>query len=665
MMKTTTWTVNTSIFYRLFLASVCVAIIPGIIIALLGVNYIQGFSARSQAVQVSTDAVKLATTQLEDLQHLNADLISLHAERFVVGNGLGTKNTNISNMEQELNDEITALQTSFERQLVRYQQNYLIAGSANMQSVRQMLAGDSNFAALRNLQQQMLDRVVTQEWQNYIQAQRQDLQALHSSAPSVDQGPLPSVNSAYTSLEHDWNQIVSVTETLGDEVAKVSSGQVNGLFVATTVAIICIFLVVGAAGYIVNFTVARPLRRLALLTKRIGAGDTSARGQVNGRDEIAMVASSINSMMDNIVRLLNETQGQHEALQNWINQLVREVSRIGAGNLRVQVQVKATPLGVLAEAFNYMVRELSGLVIRVKTSANAVHRSTGSIFTIMSKIVKKSNVQLKYITEAKIELTAMAKSNRQVATRAEMLSRASKEEQVIIHDGRASVKKAMEAMQRIHEDVQETAGKVKTLDEHSREISKILSVLSNVAQQTNFLAHDAASQAAIVGENGKGFSAVAADIQRLAERVKSQVSSIAEIVLTVREDVRQTSVAMLEVEQKCSASTLLTQNAGSSLETMFESIERQAEEIASINQITAQQLQSFNAVDPMIQSIFASAQQVNAQAREATWNVEALARLVEALRHSVEVFELHEPHTGIDYPVHPVSNPGSTSMRKG
>ncbi|HEY5001930.1 MAG TPA: hypothetical protein VII61_02170, partial [Ktedonobacteraceae bacterium] len=141
MMNVTKWTANTSIFYRLFFASVSVAIIPGIIIALLGVNYIREFSARSQAVQISTGAVKLATTQLADLQHLNADLISLHAERFVVRNGLGKQDTNISNMEQNLDSEIGMLRSSFDQQLGKYLQNYLITSSANMVSVRSLLTG--------------------------------------------------------------------------------------------------------------------------------------------------------------------------------------------------------------------------------------------------------------------------------------------------------------------------------------------------------------------------------------------------------------------------------------------------------------------------------------------------------------------------------------------
>ncbi len=642
MISTTKWTANTSIFYRLFLASVCVAIIPGIIIALLGVNYIREYSTRSQAVQVGTDAVQLATTQLADLQHLNADLISLHAEKFVVKNGLGGQDTSINAMEQNLEKEINTLQSSFGQQLGKYQQNYLITSSPNMQNVRSLLTGSSDFASITTSQQQACDRIVQHEWQDYGQALKQDLQALHASAPSVDQGPLTSVNTTYTALERDWKQVVDATETMGNAVARVTPSQMNGLLLATIIAILCILLVVGTIGYIVNFTIARPLRQLALLTRRVSQGDTANRVQVAGNDEIALVAHSINTMVDSIVRLTQEAHGQREALQKWIEQLVGEVSGIGAGNLRVQAQITNTPLGVLARSFNYMVRELSNLVVRIKTSANAVHQSTVFVFNIMSQIVKTSDVQLKQINESKVELTAMAKSNRQVTTRATMLSQASQEEQLLIRQGRIAVKKATEAMQHMHKNMQETTNKVKTLDEHSHEINKILTVLSNIAQQTNFFAHDAVTQAAIVGNNGKGFSAVAADIQRLAERVKSQVTSISEIVLTVRTEIRQTSIVTLETEQKCSVGTLLTQNAGNSLEAIFTSIERQADEIASIHQMTVQQLQAFSEVEHMIQSISSSAQQVNGHAREATWNVESLAQLVEALHNSVEVFELHD-----------------------
>ena len=578
MRSTMKRSLTTSIFYRLFLASICVAIIPGIVLALVGVSYIQSFNARSQAVQVSTDAVKLVTTQLADLKHLNADLISLHAEIFVVKNDPGRQNTSIGALERGLNSEITQLRSNFEQRLGTYQKNYLTTQSVPMQSVRNLLAGDSHFATITTTQQQAFDRIAQKEWQGYVQAMQQDLRALQSSS-SVDQGVLPTVTDAYTALEADWKQIVNVTETLGDEAAKVSPTQTNGLLIITIIASLCILLVVSTIGYIVNLTIARPLRQLAFLTRRISMGDTRARAQARGYDEIALVARSVNAMVDSIVQLIQETQGQRKSLQGWIDQLASEVTRIGAGNLRVQARVTNTPLGVLAESFNYMVRELSGLVVRVKTSAYAVHRSTGFVFHIMAQIVKTSDVQLKHMNEAKIELQAMAKSSRQVAWRADMLTSAAQEEQQIIRRGRIAVKKATEAMQHMHRNMQETSGKVKKLDERSHNINEILHVLANIAQQTNFLAHEAATQAAVVGDNGKGFSAVAADIQRLAERVKGQVRSIEEIVDTVREGVQQTSVAILVAEQKCAVGTLLMQNAGDALETIFASIEDQAKEI--------------------------------------------------------------------------------------
>src|SRR2546428_9715449 len=90
----------------------------------------------------------------------------------------------------------------------------------------------------------------------------------------------------------------------------------------------------------------------------------------------------------------------------------------------------------------------------------------------------------------------------------------------------------------IHKNVQATEGKVQYLGYRSREIDEIVAAIANIAHQTNRLALDAAIQAAMAGENGKGFGAVASDIRRLAERAKHQASSNARIEPAVREDIR-------------------------------------------------------------------------------------------------------------------------------
>src|SRR5207247_8486749 len=97
-----------------------------------------------------------------------------------------------------------------------------------------------------------------------------------------------------------------------------------------------------------------------------------------GRDEIFMVATSMNSMLDNIVRLIQETQAQRDNLQAQVEKLVSEVSGVGEGDLRVQAQVTADALGVLADSFNYMVEELGSLIRRVKRGAHDAERSASS-----------------------------------------------------------------------------------------------------------------------------------------------------------------------------------------------------------------------------------------------------------------------------------------------
>src|SRR5438045_7447585 len=173
----------------------------------------------------------------------------------------------------------------------------------------------------------------------------------------------------------------------------------------------------------------------------------------------------------------------------------------------------------------------------------------------------------------------MADSSRQVANRANILYNVASDTQQSAQSGREAVQEAVEGMGRIHVNVQATASKVQTLGERSREINNIVEVISSIAHQTNRLALDAAIQAAMAGENGKGFGAVAADIRRLAERAKEQASMIARIVRSVRDDIGAVAVSMKDTQLETTAGTKLAQEAGTALGSIFSVVEQQAQEI--------------------------------------------------------------------------------------
>ena len=629
------WFSNTPIFRRLFYAFLLAALIPGIIIVILSATYINALNARSQAVQTSTSAIQQASGGFASLQNMNSNLIALHSASSGTGSTSG-------GMSQILTQQIQAQEKSVAQSFSSYQSNYQIATSSNMSAIHTILLNSDSTDAIAQDQKNTLAKIDT-ELPTYQQAVQQELTGLsnHVSNAQASQN-LAQIEASYTPLAKNWQHLVTVTNTMGTTVAQVDSSQTNPIILTAVAAILGIVFVVVTIGYLVNITITRPLTNLTNLTRRIAKGDTNARATIAGRDEIYTVANSMNTMLDNIVRLIQETQAQRDNLQTQVEKLVSEVSGVGEGDLRIQAEVTADALGVLADSFNYMVEELGGLIVRVKMVANEVENSTSTILDRMTQLVETGDTQLKQITVAAVEVERMADASRQVADRSQVLYTVARDARGNARGGRDAVQQAIEGMERIHENVQTTAGKVQTLGERSREINNIVEVISNIAHQTNRLALDAAIQAAMAGENGKGFGAVAADIRRLAERAKDQASSIARIVRSVREDIGAAAVSMQDTERETSSGARLTQEAGAALESLFTAVEYQTREVENINQVAVQQLQSSSAIVQIMQAISESTQQSSMSTRDASQNMERLARLVEQLRSSVEAFKLRE-----------------------
>jgi len=661
---------NLPIFRRLFIAFTITAVIPAVVMVLLGNFYLNSLSTGAQAVTTSFDAQNIASQELQNLQTMNQELQTRFNEIFASLSGR-VKDPSLPNAGGLIGSDVASRQVDFELALSAYQANYELATSANMSDIRSILVNNqpATGPGIISDQQSFLDDAATKTWPAYLALQKQEVTKLDNLDPTVCQpvktckdqitqimldptllantyndayNTLWHANYSFTGLANDWQQVVNDAVSMGKTVTAVGPSQTQPVLIATVVAIISTLFIVIGTGWGVNLTISQPLRRLAALTRRISKGDTSARARIIGRDEIYLVATSMNNMLDNIVHLIQEAQAQRDNLQGQVEKLVSEVSGVGEGDLRIQAEVTADALGVLADSFNYMVEELGSLVVRVKMVAQEVESSTTMTFERMTQLVETADMQIKQIAQAAIEVERMANSSRQVAERAQTLYSIAREARQSAESGRESVQQTVEGMERIHVYVQDTSSKVQTLGERSREINNIVEVISTIAHQTNRLALDAAIQAAMAGENGKGFGAVAADIRRLAERAKDQAGMIARIVRSVREDIGAVAVSMRDTERETSVGAQLAQEAGSSLVSIFGVVERQAEEIEVINQMAAQQLQSSSAVVHIMQGVSDSTRESSSSTRIVAQNMERMARLAEQLLASVEAFKLRE-----------------------
>ncbi len=650
---------NVPIFRRLFIAFALTATIPGIVIVLLGSYYINSLTLRGQAVKTSFDAQNAAFEQQINLQRMNALLQTRFYQIFTLEGGK-IQDTSLDASGQLVNNYILNRQVTFDQALAQYQVNFNLAHSPNMNSVRNVILSDSGGnSKLIDDQTTALNNVMNVQWPRYEKAQQTLLHLLSSRNPDYQTAyaQLFDADEKFTTLRNSWQQVVTTAETMGQIVTTVGPAEVNPTILTTVIAFLVTIMIIVATGYVVNQTITRPLIQLAGLTRRIARGETSVRAKLEGRDEIYLVANSMNVMLDNIVRLIQETQSQRDHLQAQVEKLVSEVSGVGEGDLRIQAEVTSDTLGVLADSFNYMVEELSSLIVRVKMVANEVGNSTSSILDRMTQLVETGDVEIQQMGEAERQVERLTSASHQVAERAQKLEKVARTARQDANEGRESVKQAVAGMGRINENVHETATKVQTLGERSRAIDEIITAIGGIAHQTNRLALDAAIQAAMAGENGKGFGAVAADIRRLAERAKEQAGSITRIIRSFREDITAVATSMQDTQRETATGTKLTQEAGASLDALFTAVEEQAKEIESIAKIAMQQLQSSGAVVQIIHAVADSTQQSTASTRDASQNMERLARLVEQLRASVEAFKLREDqgflstHSGGDFSI--------------
>jgi methyl-accepting chemotaxis protein len=653
---------NIPIFRRLFIVFAIAALIPILVIVLLGNFYLQSSATRSQAVQTSFDAQNIATNEQINLQSMNALLQARFAQIFAQGSLALGGDPSLRASGGLTEADVTAFEIDFNQTLVSYQQNYKIATSNNMSTIRSILMSDAPDHGNQVItdQRTALDAVANAEWHDYQVLQDKVLKELDNNSPyQIAYADFYQANQDFLPLKNHWQHVVDAATVMGTTVTQVGPSLIHPLVIYTAIAMTFMLLVIVIAGFLINGTIVNPLKHLVSLTKRVAQGDTHARADIRGRDEINQVAYSMNGMLDNILRLMQDAQSRHAELQAQIQHMSSQVSGMGEGNLQIQVRSASNELGMLADTFNVMAEELNNLVVNVKILARGVQNATLQAFGYMEQLVDNADAQFQHITQAAGEVNQVATSSRQIAERAQVLYNVAHEARQTAHKGRRAVQQTVNGMDRINENVGSTSKKVLSLGDRSREISSIVEVISGIAHQTNRLALDASIQAAMAGEHGQGFGAVAVDIRRLAERAKEQSAQIAQLVRNVLEDISMASASMRETARETAAGTQIAQEVGNALEVMFSAVEHQASEIEVTNQVATQQLHSSTMIVQIMQRVSDSTRQSSVVTHNVTQQMECLAQLAGQLLTSVDVFKLREEQP--QYVVVSESKSGPTS----
>lgn len=408
-------------------------------------------------------------------------------------------------------------------------------------------------------------------------------------------------------------------------------------------------IVVSLCVLLVNYFAQRRIKDQLLglvdACRTYAGGDPTVRVAVNGEDEFAQLASTLNALLDTQVGIRSASSpagngGDAATLQAQIEKLLQEVSAVGDGDLRVQAEVTPDTLGVLADSFNYMIEELAKVVGRVQATAVQVTNATRRILDGSAELAEASETQVAQISQTTEAVEAMATFIQNVALDAQSSVEVAQEALRNAMSGQQAVRQTIEGMLLIRENVQETAKKIKRLGERSNEIGEIVRIIEDIADQTNLLALNAAIQSAMAGEHGRGFAVVADEIRLLAERSTESTKRIETLVKSIQGDTYEAVVAMEDSTQEVVKGSQLADEAGRSLNTIYGAVERQAKMIENIAQAANEQSSVSEAVAVAMSQILEITRQTDAGTQEAAISVSYLADLAEQLRSSVSTFRL-------------------------
>lgn len=347
---------------------------------------------------------------------------------------------------------------------------------------------------------------------------------------------------------------------------------------------------------------------------------------------------TLRSVMDK--QRVTRLQDEYDRNQNAILRLLDEIADLADGDLRSYATVSEDFTGAIADSINFAIDQLRDLVSRIHETSQEVARYTQDTQSITNQLAEASEHQAQEIAGASTAMNEMAQSIDQVSSNASESAEVAERSVKIASNGAQVVNRSIEGMDTIREQIQETSKRIKRLGESSQEIGNIVSLINDIADQTNILALNAAIQASMAGEAGRGFAVVADEVQRLAERSASATKQIETLVKTIQTDTNEAVISMEQTTTEVVRGANLAKDAGIALDEIQKVSGDLANLIASISD--AAKLQSASASH--IATTMTVVQEITSQTTTATFDtarsVSELANMAESLRESVTDFKL-------------------------
>lgn len=344
------------------------------------------------------------------------------------------------------------------------------------------------------------------------------------------------------------------------ELAEKSNKEANAQFnqaKTTTITVVLVAMVLSVLiGYLIALLISRPLTKIVALVEHVASGDLTKTTDINTKDEVGNLAKSINVMVVNL------------------RQLMQDVN-----NTSQQVAASSEEL---------------------TASAEQTSRATEEITSAIQSIAEGSELSTASLEESASGLEEVTLGIQNIADSSNAIAEASSHASEQAKMGGEFVGKTAQQIHAIHRSVGDSEEAIRSLDTRSKEIGEITKVITEIANQTNLLALNAAIEAARAGEHGKGFAVVADEVRKLAEQSQLSSTQISTLINEIQSDMARSNDSINQVKSDVQEGLTIVNKTEDSFILILDSLDK---------------------VGMQIDDMAATAEQMSASAQEVSANV--------------------------------------------
>lgn len=370
---------------------------------------------------------------------------------------------------------------------------------------------------------------------------------------------------------------------------------------------------------------------------------------VSGGLSVLFVLLTAMSIIMDTRRRLEEAKAQSEATkaQNAANQkailrLLDEMANLADGDLTVKVSVTEGFTGAIADSINFSIEQLRALVNTINQTAVKVDTAAQETQSTARLLAEASDHQAQEIGAMTQSSNKMAESIDKISSETSNSADVAEHAVQIAANGGLVVRNTIDGMSTIREQIQDTSKRLKRLGESSQEIGDIISVINEIADETNILSLNAAIQSSMAGETGRSFAVVADEVQHLAEHVSAATKQVESLVSTIQIDVNEAITSMEQTISEVVHGTRLAQDAGVALEEIEQISNKLSGLIRSISETATIQAQSASQISHHMVAIRDISIQTSLGSKATAQSIGELADMAMEMRQSVTGFKLPE-----------------------